>query len=169
MVGAGATAGPASEPRQSEAIMPFAASGRAPRILMAVVVGLDGDALERTLAAVSASSGHAEGLIATLCLTDCPRFEPFRRRGLLFEYVPGPRDQARFAPDLDWDLYILRRLARLRRKWNPIRIVAFGQAAQAQVDAWRTSPFEDESIKALMRSPQPPAGAGGEIPPTGRD
>jgi hypothetical protein len=53
-------------------------------------------------------------------------------------------------PELDWDLYRLRRLALLRRKWQPKRIVAFGPAARALVDAWQKSPFEDESIARIV-------------------
>ena len=126
----------------------------APRVLIAVVIGLDAALLERTLAVVAASSDRSDGAVETLCLTDCADFELFRRHRLLFEYLPPPPDRERFAPDLDWDLYTLRRLARLRRKWNPVRIVAFGPLAQAQVELWRASPFEDEGVRDLIRAPE---------------
>jgi len=122
---------------------------------MAVVTGLEATLLERALAAVGAGADRAEGSVATVCLTDCADFELFRRHRLWFEYLPPRSQQQRFAPDLDWDLYTLRRLARLRRKWDPVRIVAFGPAAQAQIALWRTSPFEDESIKDLIGAPAP--------------
>lgn len=147
---------------QGDAIVPFVRLGRAPRVLIAVMTGLEPALLERTLAAVGTSSDHSEGAIESLCLTDCSRFELFRKHNLLFEYLPPVEQRARFASDLDWDLYILRRLARLRRKWNPARIVAFGQVARAQIQAWRASPFEDESIMDLISAPDTTNGLRGD-------
>jgi hypothetical protein len=138
----------------SDAIVPFSRLGRAPRVLFAVMIGLDPAVLERSLAAIRASSDPTGGGIEPLCLTDCERFELFRRHGLLFEYFPPPAQRERFASDLDWDLYTLRRLARLRRKWNPVRIVAFGPTAQAQIQRWRASPFEDDGIRDLIGAPE---------------
>ena len=51
--------------------------------------------------------------------------------------------------DLAVVLYRLRRLALLRRKWQPVRIVAFGAAASTLVREWVASPFEDPSIHAV--------------------
>jgi hypothetical protein len=122
-------------------------------VLIAVMVGLDAALLEQSLAAVRASSDRTDGAIETLCLTDCERFDLFRMHGLLFEYLPPAQRRNRFASDLDWDLYTLRRLARLRRKWAPVRIVAFGPDAEALIQLWRASPFEDENIRNLIRAP----------------
>jgi hypothetical protein len=138
---------------RSDAIVPFVTQRRAPRVLMAVMIGLDAEALERALMPIRESSGDGETEMETLCLTDCGRFELFRRHRLLFEYFPPPQQQERFASNLDWNLYTLRRLARLRRKWSPVRIVAFGPIAQAQIQLWRASPFEDDRIKDLIRAP----------------
>jgi hypothetical protein len=146
-----ATAQPVA--RSGDGIVPFGRLGRAPRVLMAVLFGLDPEALEHSLAEIRASSDRVGGEMETVCLTDCDRFELFRRHRLLFEYFPRSEQQQRFASDLDWDLYTLRRLARLRRKWSPVRIVAFGPIAQAQIQLWRASPFEDDRIKDLIRAP----------------
>lgn len=154
----GNAAGPAAPPTPQaapgDALVPGGRQARPARVLVAVVVGLDVAALERILAVVSTRSDRAEGAVETLCLTDRADFELFRSRSLPFEYLPPAPLQERFAPDLDWDLYLLRRLARLRRKWNPVRIVAFGPDAQALIAQWRVSPFEDDSIKDLIRAPQ---------------
>jgi hypothetical protein len=147
-----ATAQPIVAPA-GDSIVPFGRLGRAPRVLMAVLFGLDPEALEHSLAEIRASSDRVGGEMETVCLTDCDRFELFRRHRLLFEYFPRSEQQRRFASDLDWDLYTLRRLARLRRKWSPVRIVAFGPVAQAQIQLWRASPFEDDHIKDLIRAP----------------
>ena len=44
---------------------------------------------------------------------------------------------------------MLRRLALLRRKWQPVRIVAFGPAAARLLLQWKDSPFEDDSIQQV--------------------
>jgi hypothetical protein len=76
---------------------------------------------------------------------------------------PASQQQQQFASDLDWDLYTLRRLARLRRKWNPARIVAFGPIAQAQIRLWRASSSEDDGIKDLIRVPEAAGAATGVV------
>jgi hypothetical protein len=75
---------------RSDAIVPFVTQRRAPRVLMAVMIGLDAEALERALMPIRESSGDGETEMETLCLTDCGRFELFRRHRLLFEYFPPP-------------------------------------------------------------------------------
>jgi hypothetical protein len=153
-------AAPQAAPK-NDALIPTGRRVRPVRVLMAVVIGLDAAALERTLAMVHAGSGRAEGAALILFLTDGADFEPFRSRGLLFEYLPPAPLRERFAPDLDWDLYMRRRLARLRRKWSPARIVAFGPDAQALIAQWRASPFEDEDIRDLIGAPRPAGEAPG--------
>ena len=55
---------------------------------------------------------------------------------------PPPGRAAEGYADLPWDVYRLRRLAILRRKYQPLRIIAFGAEAHALLAAWRASPFE---------------------------
>jgi hypothetical protein len=152
--GSARRAGPAGAEAPGDAIVLVGRGTSTPRVLIAVVIGLDAALLESTLAVIAANADRSEGAVETLCLTDCTDFEQFRRHRLLFEYLPPALERERFVPDLDWNLYTLRRLARLRRKWNPVRIVAFGPQAQAQVECWRTSPFEDEGILDLIRAPE---------------
>ncbi|MGH6919149.1 MAG: hypothetical protein ACREJ0_15760, partial [Geminicoccaceae bacterium] len=78
-------------------------------------------------------------------------FDLFRARGRIFEYLPPPEARERFAPDLHWDLYLLRRLALIRRKWQPVRVVAFGRTAAEVVQLWRDSPFEATPIPAALK------------------
>jgi GR25 family glycosyltransferase involved in LPS biosynthesis len=121
------------------------------RAVIAVVVGLEPDALSRVLDLLSASSTRQD--VEPVLLTDCDAFELFRDRGLVFEYLPGPAQRQRFAADLDWDLYLLRRLALIRRKWQPVRIITFGAAAGQLLCSWKGSPFEDESIHQVAGGP----------------
>jgi hypothetical protein len=44
----------------------------------------------------------------------------------------------------------MRRLALLRRKWQPVRIVAFGPSAAQLLQHWKDSPFEDDSIHTVV-------------------
>lgn len=83
-----------------------------------------------------------------LCLIDIDAFELLRSRGLIFEYLPSADDQDRFDPTLNWDLYTQRRLALIRRKWNPVRLIAFGATAMRTLTLWSSSPFEDAPLPA---------------------
>lgn len=69
----------------------------------------------------------AERDLAPLLLTDNDAFQLFRGRRVLFEFLPARADQERFAAELDWRLFTLRRLALIRRKWRPVRVIAFGR------------------------------------------
>ena len=126
-----------------------ARSNKRPRssAVIAVVVGLEPEALGRVLDLLRASSARQD--LEPVLLTDCDAFELFRDRGLVFEYLPAPAQRERFAPELDWDLYLLRRLALIRRKWQPVRIITFGPAAGDLLSLWKGSPFEDESIQKV--------------------
>jgi GR25 family glycosyltransferase involved in LPS biosynthesis len=123
--------------------------------VLVVVVGLPPAELEAVVSKVAPGSGRA---IVPVFLTDCDAFEVFRARGAAFEYLPPPGPGP--GADLDWPLYRLRRLALLRRKWQPTRIIAFGAAAHALVATWRSSPFEDPTIAREMGggSPDPSRG-----------
>ena len=113
-----------------------------------LVFGLSEAEIEKVLVAISAYC--AERDLAPLLLTDNDAFQVFRGRRVLFEYVPARSDQERLAPELDWRLYTLRRLALIRRKWQPIRVVAFGHRAAEVLRLWRDSPFESTSIPAAL-------------------
>jgi hypothetical protein len=70
---------------------------------------------------------------------------------VLFEFLPARTDQERFAADLDWRLFTLRRLALIRRKWQPVRVIAFGRPAVEVVQLWLDSPFEVTPIPASLK------------------
>jgi hypothetical protein len=112
--------------------------------IVALVVGLADDELVGVLDLLQAQRARSD--LEPILLTDCDALELFRARTLAFEYLPPPALRARLAPQLDWDLYLLRRLALLRRKWQPVRIVAFGPSAAQLLSQWKDSPFEDDSI-----------------------
>ena len=106
---------------------------------MAVVVGLDPAHLDQVVPTVM-----RDPRTLPVFLTDFDGFDVFRSHRAVFEYLPP----ARADDDLDWPLYRLRRLALLRRKWQPLRIIAFGAAAADLVAQWRDSPFEDPARDA---------------------
>jgi GR25 family glycosyltransferase involved in LPS biosynthesis len=117
--------------------------------IAAVVVGLEGEALVRVLDLLRAQRAGSD--IEPILLTDCDAFGLFRERGLVFEHLPSAGQRRHLAPDLDWDLHLLRRLALIRRKWQPVRIIAFGPLAGHIVEQWRASPFEDDSIRLVAQ------------------
>lgn len=138
-------------------LVPLTKTRPAAKVVMVVVFDL-GPAELGTIVEVVDEQSAAAGVVP-IFLTDSDDFQPFRSRRVPFEYLPPPSHGARFAPDLDWELYRQRRLALLRRKWQPGRIVAFGPTASAAVAAWRESPFEDPSIAEVI--------AGGDGSPVG--
>ncbi len=124
------------------------------RTIAAVIVGLEREDLGPIIDMVDAMGARLN--MVPVLITDSDAFELFRGRQAVIEYLP-PAEQQQLAPDLDWDLYRLRRLAMLRRKWNPARIIAFGGAASVLLRSWRTSPFEDQGIEAVISAADGPA------------
>jgi hypothetical protein len=92
--------------------------------MLVTVLGLSGHALEDVLELVT--KGAETKPIVPVFVTDAFDFAPFRRRRLRFEYVPDRDRQQRFAPELDWDLYLRRRYALLREKWQAKSVISFG-------------------------------------------
>ncbi len=86
-----------------------------------------------------------------LILTDNDAFELLREHGLMFEYLPPLEDRKRFGQRLSWDLYIQRRLAIIRQKWQPMRVIALGQIAADMLRLWHDSPFEETPLPAVMK------------------
>ena len=125
---------------------------RPPKDVLAVVVfGLSEAEIERVLEVVERYCAEHEA--APLLLTDNDSFQLFRNRRVVFEFLPPRSEQQRLAPELDWPLFILRRLALIRRKWRPVRVVPFGRQAAEVVQLWRDSPFEPTPLPASPSSP----------------
>ena len=140
---------PRAESRHNEARLVPWAKDRPPGDVLAVVLfGLSEAEIERVLRVVEPYC--AEHDLAPLLLTDSDSFELFRNRRVVFEFLPARSEQARLAPDLDWHLFTLRRLALIRRKWRPGRVVAFGRRAAEVVQLWRHSPFEETPVPAAL-------------------
>jgi hypothetical protein len=122
------------------ALVPGTGSATPPPTVVALVVGLRGRALTDILDLLVRQREQGEAL--AVVVTDDDDFIPIRRRRLPFEYLPTPERCREHCPDLDWELYRLRRLFLIRRKWQPLRIMAFGDPARALLETWRGSPFE---------------------------
>lgn len=150
---------PAAEPASAAstdhdgALVAFAQEGRQQPVMAVVVHGLAPGERENVLDLVT-RQGSALGLLP-LVLTDDDDFAPLRSRSLIFEYLPPPAVRERFAPGLEWELYLQRRLALIRRKWRPVRVIAFGRRSAELVQLWSDSPFEDRSLGRLPAAPPP--------------
>jgi|GEM_PF-1861691 len=118
------------------------------RVVGVLLFGLDRDEIERLLPIVERDCSSRG--VKPVCLIDVDAFELLRGRGLIFEYLPPADERDRFDVSLHWNLYIQRRLAIIRRKWNPIRIVAFGPSAMKTLTLWSSSPFEDTPLPAVF-------------------
>ncbi|MEK0083891.1 hypothetical protein [Benzoatithermus flavus] len=130
------------------------------RTVLALLLGLSEEE-QAALADRLAAAPPFPGLVPVF-VTDRTAFAPFRRRGAFFEHLPQPRD-----PDgRDWELYRIRRFGILCRKWQPLRVVAFGREARQWLAAIADSPHLAEEARALLRSAATDAGA--RRAPTGR-
>ena len=123
------------------------AQGDALPVVIVLLVGLDESGMKGllpTLEKECASQG-----VMPVCVIDSDAFEIFRTRSMIFEYLPPAADRRRFDPTLHWDLYVQRRLALIRRKWGPIRMIAFGKAANDVLELWSSSPFETAPLPSI--------------------
>lgn len=149
-IGNGPESGQIVEPEANEC-MPLVAHrnrGSTQQIVAVLLFGLDKEEIERLLPTIEHDCS-ARGMMP-LCLIDIDAFELLRGHELIFEYLPPPDDRNRFDPTLYWDLYIQRRLAVVRRKWNPVRVVAFGASAMTTLTLWSSSPFEDAPLPTVI-------------------
>jgi hypothetical protein len=124
--------------------VPWVKHGPPNDVFAVVVFGLSEAEIERVLEVVEHYCAEHEA--APLLLTDNDSFQLFRKRRVLFEFLPPRSEQQRLAPELDWQLFTLRRLALIRRKWRPVRVVPFGRRAAEVVRLWRYSPFEETPL-----------------------
>jgi hypothetical protein len=150
---------------RSGPLIPFAQNEKARPVIAVVTFGLEPE--QRTGVLDIALRFSSERGVVPLVLTDDDDFEPLRSRSMLFEYLPSASVREGFAPALEWDLYLQRRLALIRRKWRPVRVIAFGGPAADLVRLWSESPFEDPSLgrlPAAERLAGPPPGATGGGP-----
>jgi hypothetical protein len=106
---------------------------------MVLAIGIGGDELPRLLDMVAATSN--ESGVVPIVVTDHADLAAFRDRGLIVEYIPDEAQQKAQAADLEWQVYILHRLALLRRKWQPGNTIAFGANSGNLLRRWQASPI----------------------------
>jgi hypothetical protein len=116
-------------------------------VVVVLLLGLEATELDQLLQSVEKQCASQGAM--PLCVVDCDAFEHLRSRSLAFEYVPPAADRDRFDSTLHWDLYLQRRLALIRRKWRPIRTIAFGKTASDVLALWSSSPFEDSELPSM--------------------
>jgi hypothetical protein len=139
----------------SGSLVPFAQKIPAPPVMVVVVLGFEPE--ERSVILDVIARYGANGNIVPLVLTDDDDFAPLRSRSILFEYFPSPTARERSGPALEWELYLLRRLALIRRKWRPVRVIAFGEPSADLVRQWSGSAFEDPRLGRLPAAVPPAA------------
>jgi len=156
-----AVAAPVERPA-TDALIPRSRRRHYPKVIMTLVLGLEPATLRPLLAEITAADpplpvpgnggepAPVERLLEPMLVTDCMDFGLFRDARVIFEYLPGPTVQRRHAPDLAWDVYLARRLERLRHKWAPVRIVAIGTAAREVLARQLVSPFSSPDLSTLI-------------------
>jgi len=111
------------------------------QVVGVMLLGLEKDAIAQLLPSIEREC-MSTGL-RPLLVVDIDDFEVFRAHGLPFEFLPSSHQRECFDRSLNWDLYLQRRLAIIRRKWDPIKLVAFGAFATKTLELWSASPFEE--------------------------
>ena len=124
------------------------------QVVAVLLFGLTRNEIEQILPTIQRDCSAKR--MVPLCLIDMDAFELMRERGLIFEYLPSADDRDRFDSALNWDLYIQRRLALIRRKWAPVRLIAFGAPAMKILTLWSSSPFEDSQLPVTSSAPPTP-------------
>lgn len=122
-------------------------------IVGVLLFGLEKDDIERLLPIIERDC-TSRGM-RPLILTDNDAFEVFRARGMPFEYLPTEDERGRFDASLNWDLYVQRRLAIVRKKWDPVRLIAFGALASETLKLWSGSPFEEAPLPLVASESRP--------------
>lgn len=145
-------------PSAERPLVPWVKDGPPRPVLGVVVLGLSEAEIERVLGIVERYCRQRD--LVPLLLTDNDVFRLFQGRRVLFEYLPARAEQERFAAELDWRLFTLRRLALIRRKWQPVQVIAFGRTAAEVVRRWLDSPFEATPIPASLQGRSEGAGLG---------
>ena len=85
-------------------------------------------------------------------VTDDLDLHPWLTRELMVEHLPSMERQGKIAPDLDWDLYLKRRLDFLRRKWRVDRVVDLGQALNGLVQGSADSTTDVDTARQALSS-----------------
>lgn len=99
-------------------------SFRPDRHLLISVIGLPRPQIDRIMEGL-AEECAAEGKIPVLLVDDIDLAVSLSQTYLI-EHVPGVGSRDALAPDLDWDLYIDRRLRQIKEKWASGHIVSLG-------------------------------------------
>lgn len=103
----------------------------APRYRLISVIGVPEGLLEELLDMAVEESRRLER--TPVFLTDRLDLRPFAVRKLVVEHLPSSTSRRRHAANLEWPLYVSRRLAMLQAKWRSGRIIALGSPVAALV------------------------------------
>lgn len=127
-------------------LVPHEKTGSSKPLLAVAVLGMSGAEIEAAMPMINKTC--AKQKLSPLLLVDNDDFGRLRKAGIVFEYLPPAEDRERFGPGLNWDLYFQRRLADIRRKWNPVKVISFGRASSDLIELWSKSVFEPTPLPA---------------------
>ena len=97
-------------------------------LLFVVLLGLSGEPL-RVRCETIARLVRLRATEPLFLVDDDTSLAYFRRRCLLFEFVPPRATRALVSPSLQWDLYARRRAKLLHEKWQPAAVMALCRIA----------------------------------------
>jgi hypothetical protein len=97
-----------------------------PAVMLISIIGL-GEAERDNMLDWMVEDCAASGKVPVFIVDDLD-LAPWLSRELVVEHLPSMKRQRKVAPDLDWDLYLKRRLDFLKRKWSVEHIVDLGRS-----------------------------------------
>lgn len=108
-------------------------------VVLVILLGLDGQRLDDCVERVAEQQVMLQSF-APLFLVDSDHFEPLRRHGYLFEYVPPRADWEALGDGSAWSIFLARRLRALVDTYAPATIVSVhGDRADRPQDAGHLS------------------------------
>ena len=129
------------------------------RHVLISVIGLPRAQLDRILDGLIEDCA-AEGKTPVL-ITDEVDLAVTLSQRLLVEHLPSARSRDAFAHDLDWDLYLARRLRQIQEKWRAGRVVALGLPPDAVIAGRSREPDPDPSSATETSAASPARSTGG--------
>lgn len=106
--------------------------GEAPRTIMVTMLGVGPELIDEIVERTTTQFGPGFRLVY---VTDTEDFHVFLRRNATFEYVPGAMRRRLHADKLNWKPYLGERWILLQAKWQPVRVLAYGDLAEAVIEA----------------------------------
>ncbi|MDO9416196.1 hypothetical protein [Pararhizobium sp.] len=112
-----------TEPEAGDDLYIYAATP-ATSVVMVTMIGVETSLVDEI---ITVTTGKFQSQHRIVFITDSLDFMQFRRRGVMFEYLPALGEQRVHASAMPWHSYLNARWELLLSKWRPLHILTYGQ------------------------------------------